>query len=47
MTILEEDLTTIRVTLMQKRNGYHISDNDIKELEEALNRINQEAQEIL
>lgn len=47
MTVLEEDLKLIKVVFMQKRGAYHISENDKKELQEALNRINAEAQGVL
>lgn len=47
MTILEEDLKLIKETFMQKRGAYHISKNDKRELQEALNRVNAEAQGVL
>lgn len=47
MTILEQDLKTIKVMVMQKRGAYHISEDDKKRLKESLNRINEEVKEIL
>lgn len=47
MTILEEDLKLIKTMFMQKRGAYHISENDKVKLQEALNRVNAEAQGVL
>lgn len=47
MTILEQDLKTIKVMLMQKRGAYHISNSDKLALIQAMQRINQEVKELL
>jgi hypothetical protein len=42
MTILEEDLKTIKTVLMQYRGAYHVSNTDRSALKDAWKRITNE-----